>query len=421
MTSVINDLVFPWRSRRLWRSLVNSVLDLPVGVLIGAPTIALAGTVIVLTVAVPIAILAAIVLVLLTRFAGVVERNRARTLLDIEVTDPIPALPKGFWAKIRAIITSRERWKHLAYCLVRLPVSTVMFPIVVVPWAGSAVLATLPATVSLMPNDTAQFGIFGASQGVATVGLAVAGIIGLVVVAPWITMGAAHIDSTLIARLLGPKRESVLEARAEQAESGRVAAIDAAAAERRRIERDLHDGAQQRLVALAVDLGSARERMDTDPEGARALVAEAHDEAKAALKEIRDLVRGIYPAILDDRGLDASLSAVVARSPIPVELKVDRGLDLPDSIESAAYFVVSEALANVARHAGATKASVAVVRSGDHLIVEIRDNGAGGADPARGTGLRGLRDRVTSLGGTMDLLSPTGGPTTLLVELPCGS
>ena len=169
-----------------------------------------------------------------------------------------------------------------------------------------------------------------------------------------------------------------------------------------------------------MDLGAARERMDTDPVAARQLVTEAHQEAKAALEELRGLVRGIHPVILEDRGLDAALSAVVARSPVPVELQIEVRHRPPSPVESTAYFVVAEALTNVARHAEATRAWVAIVRVGDKLIVEIRDDGTGGAHERGGTGLRGLRDRVASIGGTMQVISPEGGPTTLLVELPCG-
>ncbi len=168
-------------------------------------------------------------------------------------------------------------------------------------------------------------------------------------------------------------------------------------------------------------LGAARARLEEDPEGGARMVAEAHEDAKAALKEIRDLVRGIHPVILEDRGLDAALSAVVARSPVPVRLDVDVAVRPPAAVESAAYFVVSEALTNVARHAQATEAAVTIVRAGDRLVVEVRDNGVGGADPELGTGLAGLRGRVTGMGGRMDIVSPRGGPTTLLVELPCGS
>jgi signal transduction histidine kinase len=201
---------------------------------------------------------------------------------------------------------------------------------------------------------------------------------------------------------------------------GRTAAVDAAEAERRRIERDLHDGAQQRLVSLAMDLGMATERFDEDPDGARHLVEQAHGEALAALTELRDLVRGLHPAIIEDRGLDAALSAVVARVPVPVDLQVDVG-DRPSApVESAAYFVVAEALTNVTRHAEASRVSVAIARRGDRLAIDVTDDGVGGADPARGSGLKGLEERVRSLDGWMTVLSPEGGPTTVLVELPCG-
>jgi signal transduction histidine kinase len=253
------------------------------------------------------------------------------------------------------------------------------------------------------------------------VALSVVGAAGLAVVAPWATLFAAELQLRLAERLLGRTSDMEWADVARRLEHRRSAAVDSAEAERRRIERDLHDGAQQRLVALAAELGAARERFDEDPEGARVLVADAHEEAKAALKEIRDLVRGIHPVILEDRGLDAALSGVVARMPIPVELDVQVAERPPPTAESAAYFVVSEALANVARHAEATRAQVAVARAGDRLVVEVRDDGRGGADASRGTGLQGLRERVTGLGGTLHVLSPVGGPTTISVELPCGS
>jgi signal transduction histidine kinase len=195
--------------------------------------------------------------------------------------------------------------------------------------------------------------------------------------------------------------------------------VDSAETERRRIERDLHDGAQQRLVALAMNLGAARERLEDNPIRARELVTEAHDEAKAALKDLRDLVRGIHPVILEDRGLDAALSAVVARSPVPVSLQIDVAPRPSALVESMAYFVVAEALTNVARHSEATEAHVTILRAGDRLVVEVRDNGIGGATADNGTGLAGLRGRVAALDGTMDVISPSGGPTTLLVEVPC--
>ena len=189
--------------------------------------------------------------------------------------------------------------------------------------------------------------------------------------------------------------------------------VDAAEAERRRIERDLHDGAQQRLVALAMDLGMAKEKLASDPEAAAALLDEAHAESKQALVELRDLARGIHPAVLTDRGLGPALSAVAARCPVPVAVSVDIGERPDTTIEGIAYFVVSEALTNVARHSGATRASVSVTRRGDRLVIDVSDNGHGGADPELGTGIAGLRARVEGVDGWLFVSSPPGGPTSL--------
>jgi signal transduction histidine kinase len=170
-----------------------------------------------------------------------------------------------------------------------------------------------------------------------------------------------------------------------------------------------------------MDLGRAKDKLDTDPERAKELVDEAHEEAKRAITEVRDLARGIHPAVLTDRGLDAALSALAARSSVPVDVRVDVAVRPPASVEAAAYFVVSEALANVAKHAGATRASVTVRRTGDRLTVQVQDDGVGGASMERGSGLAGLRDRVGALDGALHVLSPDGGPTVLMAEIPCAS
>ncbi len=198
----------------------------------------------------------------------------------------------------------------------------------------------------------------------------------------------------------------------------RTGVVDAADAERRRLERDLHDGTQQRLVSLAVNLGLARVQAQTAQEAQQAL-AEAHEEAKTALAELRNLIRGLHPAVLEDRGLDAALSGIAARLPIPVRLTVDVPRRPPPTIEAVAYFVVSEGLTNITKHAQASQAEVVVQRAGDRLHIIISDDGVGGADPARGTGLAGLAKRAASVDGTLEIASPPGGPTLLTVDLPC--
>ena len=420
---MVKTVLHPWRSGRLWAALAHTALDLPVGLAVTVPTAVLVGLTAGLAITLPLAVVPATLLLAWTGLMARVERSRAAALLGRSIPDPVAPLPAGpLWPKVKAAATSAPRWRQVGYCLLRLPAGAVLFTAVVGAWAGSLTLLGLPLYAPALPGETARLWLVSATQGPATVALALAGLTGLVAAAPWLTVAAARVDGAVAGWLLGPTRAGVLAEKASRAETGRAAAVEAAEAERRRIERDLHDGAQQRLVALAVDLGSARERMETDPEGARSLVAEAHEEAKAALREIRDLVRGIHPVILEDRGLDAALSAVVARSPVPVDLRVELGSRrLPQAVESAAYFVVSESLANVARHARATRASVSMAATADRLVVEVHDDGVGGADPAAGTGLRGLRDRVVALGGALDILSPPGGPTTVLVELPCGS
>ena len=197
--------------------------------------------------------------------------------------------------------------------------------------------------------------------------------------------------------------------------------MDAAVAERRRIERDLHDGAQQRLTALAMGLGRARAKLDSDPEAARELVEQAHEDAKQALAELRNLARGIHPAILTDRGLDAALSHLAARSPVPVEISVEIADRPSPAVESTAYFVVAEALTNAAKHSAARSIRARVWRFDATLLVEVVDDGVGGAAIEPGGGLEGLTTRVATIDGTLSISSPAGGPTVVRAELPCVS
>ncbi|MBX9246407.1 sensor histidine kinase, partial [Actinotalea ferrariae] len=220
------------------------------------------------------------------------------------------------------------------------------------------------------------------------------------------------------------RRASVAEVRAEHLTETRALAVGAAADDRRRIERDLHDGAQQRLVALGVELGVARRTAATDPVAAAAALDHAHREVKETLAELRDLVRGIHPAVLTDRGLDAALSALAARCPVSVALDVPA----PDALagagpaaEAAAYFVTAEALTNVARHSGAQQARVRAELVGDRLRLTVSDDGRGGARALPGSGLEGLRARVEALDGTFRLDSPPGAGTRVTVEVPCAS
>lgn len=419
---MIRDLLHPWREASTWWALTYLMLDVVVGVVLFSVTFTLLATSVALLLTLPLALPVVWGLLVASHAMAAVERSRVDALLGETLDDPVPPLEsRSPWGRLVQRLRSGARWREVAYHLLALPRSVLTTVGTSVAWCGSVALLLLPLYVAALPGDTAKFGLFEVSQGPAAFGATAVGLSGLLVAAPWVTRAFARLDVATARWLLAPRRDEALGEQVSRLETSRAAAVDSAEAERRRIERDLHDGAQQRLVALAMGLGTARQRLEADPEGGRELVAEAHEEAKAALKEIRDLVRGIHPVILEDRGLDAALSAVVARSPVPVTLDVQVADRPPAVVESTAYFVVTEALTNVARHAHATRASVAIARAGDRLVVEVRDDGVGGADPAAGTGLRGLHDRVTALGGTMQLVSPAGGPTTLLVELPCAS
>jgi signal transduction histidine kinase len=212
--------------------------------------------------------------------------------------------------------------------------------------------------------------------------------------------------------------DAELRARIDEVSASRVRILEAGDAERRRLERDLHDGAQQRLVALALALQMARGRVAADPAGADAILAGAQTELEHALGELRELARGIHPAVLVDRGLPAALEALAGRVPLPVEVEVPDER-MPGPVEAAAYFVVSEALTNVSKYARAGSAQVRVERVDGHALVEVRDDGRGGADPARGTGLRGLADRVEALDGRLELHSPAGAGTVVRAVIPC--
>ena len=236
----------------------------------------------------------------------------------------------------------------------------------------------------------------------------------------WPIVGIAIVlAAEYAATLLSSPRRAEMAERIETLESTRAGAVDAQETELRRIERDLHDGAQARLVALGMSLGMAEQKLAEDPQRAGELLAEARIGAEHALRELRDLARGIHPPVLADRGLEAALASLASSTPLPVGLSVQVTPRPAPAVESAAYFVAAEALANAAKHARAQRVDITVVRHDGSIELEVRDDGQGGADP-EGAGLRGLRRRVEALDGSLAVISPRGGPTTIRAELPCG-
>lgn len=413
----------PWRHPgRLFRAAAHVAVGLPIAIISFVPIVTLSALSVGLLPAFLLGVPVAWLTFMVSRGLARLGRSRAGSYGE-SIVDSVAPLSSGSWlGRLGERFRSKARWREIAHHVVELPVNAISFVLVSAAWCGSVAMLVFPLLVGTLPGASAKFYFFDVASSDPARWLAlIVGMVGIVFVAPRITLGAASLQWTLADRLLGPTDSERLTAEVVTAQSQRSAAVDSAEAERRRIERDLHDGAQQRLVALAATLGAARDRFDDDPAGAKAMVASSHEEAKAALSEIRDLVRGIHPVILEDRGIDAALSAVVARSPVPVTLDVQINERPPAAVESTAYFVVTEALTNVARHSGATRANVAIARASDRLVIEIHDNGHGGADASKGTGLAGLRERVAGMGGTTYVISPEGGPTTILVELPCGS
>jgi signal transduction histidine kinase len=335
----------------------------------------------------------------------VVQRHRYRALLGVDVPRLTPT-PERWWPR-RALrwLSSAQTWRQVGYHLLLGPLLAAMELLVLAAWAAAVAGVTVFGYAYALPVDQALF---------CTVG----GVV-LLCSAPWLAGATARTEARLAPALLGPSRNERLRQRVEHLAESRTDLIEAVDSERRRIERDLHDGTQQRLVSLAVNLGLARATLTDLPDDARTAIDEAHREAKEAIAELNALVRGLHPAVLEDRGLDAALSGLAARVPLPVGLRVDIGERAAPVVESVAYFVVSEALTNVTKHARATRAEVTVERIGKVLRVNVTDDGSGGADASAGSGLNGLAKRVGSVDGTFRVSSPAGGPTTLTAELPC--
>ncbi|MEU0334110.1 sensor domain-containing protein [Streptomyces sp. NPDC006193] len=356
---------------------------------------------------------------------AVLERARARALLGLDVAGPEPLRVRrpGAAAWMGAVLKSGASWRNALYALAHFPWAVFSFSVAVSFWTTGWALLTYPLWFWVFPAYAGQGGLQLYGDAHHSVHLdnpfeiAVTALVGLVItlVTPWLVRALTTVDGLLVRGLLGP---SPLSARVVELESDRGTVADTAAADLRRIARDLHDGAQARLAGLAVDLGLAKEKLREDPRTAARLVEEAHGEVKTALRELRDLARGIHPAVLTDRGLDAALSAVASRCTVPVTVSVDLPSRPAPAVEGIAYFTVCELLRDVGRRSGARSASVDVWRSGDRLLLQVSDDGAGGADLSGGSGPAGLAGRLDAVDGVLVVDSPAGGPTRVVAEIP---
>ncbi|MFG2403304.1 sensor histidine kinase [Streptomyces brevispora] len=409
---------------RTWREFAYLLLSLPISVVLfsfAITMVSLSAGLLITFLGIPV--LAAGLSV--CRGFGTMERARARGLLKLDVPAPAPVRGRtgGLMSWVGAVLKSGVSWRHLLYSVLHFPWAVFAFCVSLTLWSWGWAALTYPLWHWVFPTHVGVSGIqlYGdATHQVyldSTFDLGATSAMGLVIVliTPWIIRGLASVDRLMVAGLLSPSR---LAARVTELESDRGVVVDTAAADLRRIERDLHDGAQARLVALAMDLGLAKEKLTNDPEAAALMVDEAHGEVKVVLQELRDLARGIHPAVLTDRGLDAALSAIASRCTVPVTVEVDLASRPAQAIEGIAYFTVSELLQNVSKHSGARTASVDVWRTADRLLLQVTDDGRGGADLTSGSGLAGLTERLDAVDGVLVVESPVGGPTKITAELP---
>ncbi len=367
-------------------------------------------------------VVAAVVFVYLMRGVAWLERLRSEAVfgMNIRVTPRKRSPYNGFQRWLDQLwldITSAQFWKSCTHHFLRMVYDLAVGGIALVLLAFG-ILAPA-AAIAVSRSDDAAGLSFPPSLAwpLAVVALAVAAAI--IVFAP-------IVDAKIDLWLLSPSPAAMLQHEVNALADARLGAVSSAHTERHRIERDIHDSVQPRLVSLAMTIGLAQTKFDTDPAAVKALMAEAHEDAKTALLELRNVVRGIAPTILSDRGLDAALSSVVQRAVVPTTLNVDLPRRIPEETESVAYFVVTEALTNVAKHAKASRAVVTVRldQTENMLHISVFDDGRGGAqitDSATATGLRGLAERVRAARGKFTVSSPVTGPTTVTAVLPCAS
>jgi signal transduction histidine kinase len=345
------------------------------------------------------------------------ERRAVGALTGNRIASPYRPLPEGgWWDRLRARLADPATWKDLTFLLLQFPFGLLSFIVATTVLSVGVGSLTLPLWYWAIPD-----GVEVGFAEVDALGEALAFVpLGALVL--WVGIPAlgwlGRFYGAYAQLLLGSNEDPAVTAEMSDLRDARSRIIEAADAERRRIERDLHDGAQQRLVALSINLRLAEKRAAEGDPAAAELVRSAGEEAGLALKELRDLARGIHPAILTNRGLAAALDDLASRAAVPAELVAVPGERLPEPVEAAAYFLVSEALANVGKHAQATQATVAVTVVNDEVEVVVKDDGVGGAKLAGGSGLQGLEDRVGSLDGCIEIDSPPGGGTTVMATIP---
>jgi signal transduction histidine kinase len=342
-----------------------------------------------------------------------IERALARSLLGVPIAQPPERRDLPLMDRVTRWLRDPVTWKSLVFVALKFPLGIVS--IAATGFLGFVALVMLFAPIIVLITPVTVFGWIVTSFAEA-LPLTLIGIPAVLLVLH-LTNGLAWLWALFARVMLGPSTVQLHE-RVDDLRDARARIIAAADAERRRIERDLHDGAQQRLVALSLTLGMAESRLKADPDAAAELISRAREEASLAVKELRELASGIHPALLSERGLGPALEALASRAPVPTTVEGVPAQRLPAPVESAAYYVTAEALTNVAKYAGAMSAAVTLAVDHGRLRLLVRDDGAGGADPLKGSGLRGLNDRVEALDGVLHVDSPPGLGTTVIAEIP---
>jgi signal transduction histidine kinase len=405
------------RLRLLWSALTGSVLSLAGLLLL---VLVLAATLLIPAwVGLPL-LLGSVAL--LRGFAGL-HRARAAALLGVEVERPYrPVRGRGLIARVKGIASDLATWRDIAWVLVNATLGTALRLLSVALLVAALAGLAFPAIWAALPPGT-DVGLVGVVPVTDQSGANLVAVEGLLLLLLWwvAAPGMLRADARLTRWLLAPTERARLANRVRQLAETRAETVDTQAAELRRIERDLHDGVQARLVALGMSLGMADELVGEDPHAARELLAEARQRTGQALAELREVVRGIHPPVLADRGLEGAVRALALANPLPTEVEVDIPGRLPAPVESAAYFAVAETLGNVIKHSQATRSWVQLRYADGRLVMVVGDDGRGGADPGNGTGLLGIRRRLAAFDGTLDVTSPPGGPTIVTMELPCES
>lgn len=414
-----------WWAAKPWMAAGFMISSFIIGValfVILVTLIAVGGGLVITLVGIPILVIAFQV----WKGAAILERHRIRLFFGKEIPNPYRPVSTGtLFQRGRSQLADPAIWRDLIYDFLLFPIGIAEFTIAIVALAFSIGLMSAPSYfwigngVSVFGDSTAGTGWIIDTWQEALV-LVVIGVL-LLYPCSWVMVWISKGHVWFATVMLGSSREEELEERVDVLTKTRTDVMEAMLLERRRIERDLHDGAQQRLVSLAMNLGMAKEKMESDPEAAMELVTQSHEEAKMVLGELRELVRGIHPAVLTDRGLDAAISSIAGRCPVPVTVSVLLKERPSEAVESTAYFIVAEALTNVAKHSNATKASVRVMEEADTLRLDIWDDGGGGATLSGSHGLGGLADRVAALDGKFEVVSPRNGGTRVYAEIPCGS